>query len=116
MALTMLLAGLGAARADATATEVAYLLDAIRHSSCTFIRNGSNYDGPAAADHIQAKYEHFKPDIHSTEDFIDRAATKSLLSGEPYRVRCGSNPPMLAPDWLRGLLQSYRAGTPATTQ
>src|SRR3954452_18821719 len=40
------------ARADAKADEIAYLLKYIRESPCTFIRNGSEYDGAAAADHV----------------------------------------------------------------
>ena len=95
-------------RADATGEEIAYLLSFIRKSSCTFIRNGSEYDGPAAADHVQQKYDYYKGDIRTAEDFIDRAATKSLLSGDPYKVRCGSGSPVLAADWLRSVLQSYR--------
>jgi hypothetical protein len=41
-------------RADPADDEIAYLLDAIRQSPCTFNRNGSDYDGAAAADHIEA--------------------------------------------------------------
>jgi hypothetical protein len=96
------------ARADATADEIAYLLKYIRESPCTFIRNGSPYDGAAAAEHVEAKYEHFKREIKSTEDFIDRAATKSLLSGEPYEVQCGGAARTEAAGWLRGVLRSYR--------
>jgi hypothetical protein len=96
-------------RADSTADEIAYLLRFIRESPCTFIRNGSDYDGPAAADHVQEKYAHFKDEIKTAEDFIDRAATKSLLSGEPYHVRCEGGPEIAAAEWLRGVLHSYRA-------
>jgi hypothetical protein len=104
-------------RADSADDEIAYLLGFIRQSSCTFIRNGSEYDGPAAADHVSEKYQHFKREIHTAEDFIDRSATKSLLSGEPYAVRCGTAPQIAAADWLRGALQAYRAQhAPAGTQ
>jgi hypothetical protein len=96
------------ARADAKADEIAYLLKYIRESPCTFIRNGSEYDGAAAADHVAAKYEHFKDEIKSAEDFIDRAATKSLLSGAPYQVRCGSSAKTGAAGWLLDVLHSYR--------
>jgi hypothetical protein len=95
-------------RADTTADEIAYLLNYIRESPCTFIRNGSEYDGAAAADHVQAKYEHFKDEIKTAEDFIDRAATKSLLSGEPYQVQCGSAARIEAAGWLLDVLHSYR--------
>lgn len=98
------------AHAETAAEEITYLIDTIRHSSCTFIRNGKDYDGAAAADHITAKYEHFKPEIHTTEDFIDRAATKSEMTGEPYRLRCDGAPVETAADWLRTTLATHRMG------
>src|SRR4051812_33352173 len=107
-ALLILFQGTVAVRADSTADEIAYLLTFIRESPCTFIRNGSEYDGAAAADHVNAKYQHFKGEIKTAEEFIDRAATKSLMSGEPYQVQCGNAPRIAAAEWLRGALGSYR--------
>jgi hypothetical protein len=109
VALMVLLLITAPVRAASTADEVAALLKFIRGSPCTFIRNGSEYDGAEAADHVAAKAAQFKREIKRAEDFIDRAATKSLLSGEPYKVRCGSGPTIAAADWLRQVLQSYRA-------
>jgi hypothetical protein len=100
------------AQAETATDEITYLLDIIRHSPCVFIRNGKDYTGAAAADHISAKYEHFKPEIHTAEDFIDRAATKSELTGAPYQVRCGDGAPMAAADWLRTTLNAHRSATP----
>jgi hypothetical protein len=102
------------AHADSAADEISHLLKFVRESPCNFIRNGSAYDGAAAADHVEAKYEHFKREIKTAEDFIARAATKSLMSGAPYQVQCGSASPTAAAGWLLDELHSYRAqhGTP----
>jgi hypothetical protein len=97
-----------AARADPTHDEIAYLIDFIRHSSCTFIRNGSEYTGNEAADHVQAKYDYYKDQIETVDDFIDRAATKSELSGKPYTVRCEGKT-MPAADWIRAEDAAHRA-------
>lgn len=91
------------------AGEITYLLDLIRASPCTFIRNGDPYDGPAAADHIAQKYAYYVDEIHSAEDFIDLAASRSLLSGRPYQVSCPGAAIVPASDWLRAELQAYRA-------
>jgi hypothetical protein len=99
----------GAARADPLTDEIAYLIDFVRHSSCTFIRNGSEYDGAQAADHVQAKYDYYKSQIKTVEDFIERAASKSILSGEPYRVRCADGKTVPAADWIRTEDSAYRA-------
>jgi hypothetical protein len=97
-----------AARADALEDEIVHLIAFVRQSPCTFIRNGSEYAGPEAADHIQAKYEHFKSRIKTVEDFIARAASRSILSGKPYAVRCdGKTVP--AADWIRAEDAAYRA-------
>ena len=91
----------GPARADALQDEITHLIDFVRHSSCTFIRNGTEYNGPDAADHVQAKYDYYKADIKTAEDFIERAASKSMLSGKPYEVRCADGKTIPAADWIR---------------
>jgi hypothetical protein len=88
--------------------EIAYLIGFVRHSPCTFIRNGTEYAGPAAADHVQSKYDYYKDQIKTVQDFIDRAATKSMLSGEPYQVRCPGGPTIKAADWLRTEFAAYQ--------
>ena len=107
-ALLLLILAMPMARADPLADEIAHLIDFVRHSSCTFIRNGSEYSGGEAADHIRAKYEHFKDEIRTVEDFIDRAASKSLVSGKPYEVRCAGKM-MPAADWIRAEDADYRS-------
>jgi hypothetical protein len=107
-AVILLLLAMAPAKADPLSDEIAHLIDFVRHSSCTFIRNGSDYTGAEAADHIQAKYEHFKDEIKTVEDFIDRAASRSLMSGEPYQVRCAGKT-IAAADWIRTEDANYRA-------
>jgi hypothetical protein len=87
--------------------EIDHLLDFIAASHCTFIRNGVAYGGAQAADHIKDKYEYYREDIRSTEDFIAMAATRSALSGRPYLVQCGGNT-MPAADWLKQELATLR--------
>jgi hypothetical protein len=107
-----LLAG-GSARAQEspadTTTQIAELIRHIRASPCTFIRNGSDYDGAAAADHIQDKFEYYRDRIHSVEDFIDLAATKSALTGQPYQVACPGKPTIPSAQWLQGELDALQA-------
>jgi hypothetical protein len=107
-AAVLALLSVSTARADPLGDEIAYLIDFVRHSPCTFIRNGSEYSGGAAADHIQEKYDYFKSKISTVEDFIERAASKSLLSGKPYEVRCEGKT-MPAADWIRAEDADYRA-------
>lgn len=91
--------------------EIDYLIALIRTSPCVFIRNGEDYDGPAAADHIREKFDYFRDRIDTAEDFIARAASKSELSGRPYQVRCPGQETLAAADWLQAELRAHRAKT-----
>lgn len=95
------------AMARSMSEEIDHLLGFIAASPCAFIRNGVSYDGERAVAHIKDKYEHYRSDIHSAEDFIALAATKSEMSGRPYLVQCDADP-MPAADWLKKELAAFR--------
>lgn len=90
-----------------TATQITHLLDFVRTSLCAFVRNGTAYDGAEAVVHIRKKYDYFKDKITTADDFIDLAATKSEMSGQPYMVRCPEQEAAPAAAWLRTELQHY---------
>ena len=99
-----------AAPSAAVETEINYLLGFIETSGCEFYRNGNWYDSPRAAEHLRYKYKMLAASdrISTAEDFIDKAATKSSLSGEPYEVRCSGREPITSTQWLRESLARYR--------
>jgi hypothetical protein len=100
--LLMLLSFYTAAAAGTT-KEIASLLLFIEQSECTFTRNGKHYDSLEAREHIEKKYAYYKERINTAEDFILYSATKSSITGEPYRVICkGVN--MITSDWLKAEL------------
>jgi len=93
-----------------TPEEVEYLLDFVENTDCIYERNGKQYNGPEARDHIQKKYEYYKDEIKSGEDFIQYSATKSLMSGVRYKVDCPGEKQQFSADWLLIELQKYRTG------
>jgi hypothetical protein len=95
-----------------TPDEIQHLLDYVAGSGCAFVRNGVESDAAAAREHIRAKYEVAKSHVDSAEDFIRLAASRSSMTGEPYRVRCGDSQ-FLSADWLTEELRRYRAKTAA---
>ncbi|HEX6121330.1 MAG TPA: DUF5329 family protein [Dongiaceae bacterium] len=95
------------ARAHTMTEEIDHLLGFIAASPCTFIRNDVEYDGAGALAHIKDKYEYYRNDIHSAEDFIRLAASKSMASGRPYLVRCNAVTTPAA-DWLNQELTTFR--------
>jgi hypothetical protein len=106
---TLLLPSADAASTDdALLRTINHLLTYVEASNCVFIRNGKDYNSKEAAKHIKTKYDSVMFDIKTPEEFIERAASKSMLSGEPYFVRCVDQSPVPSADWLTKELSNYR--------
>jgi hypothetical protein len=93
---------------DDQVVEVVHLLAYVESSGCTFIRNGDQHAAADSVSHIQKKYDYYRDDIENTEDFIRYSATKSVLSGKYYTVRCPGQKAMRTQDWLMAELKHYR--------
>lgn len=88
--------------------EIQHLFEFIDQSDCIFIRNDTEYPAQKAREHMQTKYDYAKRWIDSAEQFIDRIASKSSISGKRYQVRCQGQ--LLYTDtWLKQELERYRA-------
>lgn len=98
---------------SAAKDEIDHLLQYVADSSCTFVRNGSEYPAGKARDHLESKYRFVGSRISSAEDFIQYLATKSSLSGEPYHVKCGKTD-ALSGAWLTAELKRYRSSAHLT--
>ena len=95
------------AEADAD-TEIRALIKAVAESGCEFNRNGSLHSAEAAAAHLELKYSRGKRYADSAEAFIERLASTSSWSGEPYQMICdGETQP--AGDWLTLRLEGLRS-------
>lgn len=88
--------------------EIAHLLDYLASSDCVMIRNGKSHDAEEAVGHVQRKYDYYRNKINSTEDFIELAATKSMISGMRYKVKCPGENAVPSDEWLRAELQRFR--------
>jgi hypothetical protein len=91
--------------------EVEFLLDYVATSGCQFYRNGSWHDPKSAQAHLRSKYQYLavRSQINSTEDFIEKAATQSSFSGQPYQVGCAGEKITFSNQWLRSVLVRFRA-------
>ncbi|HET6161101.1 MAG TPA: DUF5329 family protein [Dongiaceae bacterium] len=87
--------------------EIDHLLGFIAGSPCAFFRNDVAYGGKEAVAHIKDKYQYYRNDIHSAEDFIALAASKSMITGKPYLVECDART-VTASDWLAKELAAFR--------
>lgn len=87
---------------------IAYILNYVSDSECIFIRNGREHKAEEASRHMKRKYEHYKKNIKTPEDFIRLAGTKSILSGRPYMVRMKDGREITCAEWLGNALDEYR--------
>lgn len=99
-----------AAPSAAAQREIQGLMDALSASSCEFQRNGTWHGRDEARKHLQRKYDYLlKRNLADTaEQFIERAASKSSISGRAYQVRCPGQPVQPAASWFRTKLDALR--------
>jgi hypothetical protein len=114
-ALCIILQAARAAPPPAAEIEINHLLGLIEHSGCEFFRNGTWYDAQRAAAHLRTKYEALAANaqIETAEDFIDKVATSSSMSGQDYLIRCGGGAPMTTHQWFSAALARHRGASGA---
>ncbi|NOQ90355.1 MAG: hypothetical protein GQ549_05360 [Gammaproteobacteria bacterium] len=88
--------------------EVNHLLTFVKNSGCVIDRNGSVHPAEEGVSHIEMKYDYFRDDIGSTEEFIELSATRSTMSGDYYTVKCTGKETIKTQDWLLAELKRYR--------
>lgn len=99
----------GLARPDARADrEIRHLLEFVGASGCTFIRNGDPHASKDAAEHLAMKYERAQSRLETAEQFIEKVASQSYLTGEQYRVQCPGQAEMATAEWLGAELAAER--------
>jgi hypothetical protein len=81
------------------------LCDAVAASKgLSFVRNGKEHSADDAAKFLREKYKAMGEDVKTAEDFINKIATKSSMSGQPYLVRFSDGREMSSADFLRAQL------------
>ncbi len=103
--LTVLLPSISAAAT--LEDEISYLLSVLDRGDCTFIRNDISYSSREFQQHLRSKNEGNEELISSAEDFIEKIATRSAISGIPYVALCEGELKILK-NWFTELLESYR--------
>ncbi|PKP08404.1 MAG: hypothetical protein CVU09_15770 [Bacteroidetes bacterium HGW-Bacteroidetes-4] len=67
--------------------KIIYLIHCVEQlNNATFIRNGVSYDAKAAAAHLRLKREKAGKRIKSVDLFIEKVASQSSITGEPYQI------------------------------
>jgi hypothetical protein len=90
--------------------RIGQLLRVIEGSPDTFVREGNDYEGPAAAQFLIARLAVPRNRAVDVEEFIESFASQSSRTGEPYHVRDKDGGVVTMRDWLRKARQRIEAG------
>ena len=74
-----------------------------------FIRNGTEYDCDDAAKFLRGKLEAMGGEITTAREFIERIASKSSMSGQPYHVKLADGKLMPSAQFLGDELKRIEA-------
>jgi hypothetical protein len=90
--------------------EIEHLLTFVAGSHCDFYRNGTWYTATEAQAHLREKFGIVFPgnQAPTAEEFIEKVATKSAFTSNPYQIRCAGEKPKPVNDWLMSELRRYR--------
>lgn len=110
LALLAVPATLHAAPGATAQREISGLMQALETSGCRFQRNGRWHGADEARSHLQRKYDYLlrRGLADTAEQFIDRAASRSSISGKPYRVACPGQAEQEAAPWFQQQLARLR--------
>lgn len=96
--------------------DINQLIDTIKNSGYIFIRNGTEYSSSQAAAHIRKKYEYYEKEIKTVQDFIDKCASSSSITGRPYIVKKPDGTTENVREWLMRIFKQKKlSGTDAFT-
>jgi hypothetical protein len=114
LAMAIFVGAVCAAEPEPVAKTVEYLIAQVEKSpDMKFLRNGDEHSGKEAAKHMRRKYDHFKKEIKTAEDFIEKCAAKSELSGKPYMIKRSDGTTVKCEEWMKTLLEARRKETAA---
>lgn len=81
-------------------SDIEPLLQKVRDSKLTFIRNGERFTGKEFAAILEVKWQLMRRKVSTKEDFIREIGTRSHGSGEDYIVRLENGTEMRTADWM----------------
>ncbi len=108
----LLASGPGVARESIPPEEMArieQLCDTVaRSKGMYFVRNDKAYSPDDAAKFLREKLKAMGDEVTTAEQFIDKIATKSSMSGKPYTVRFADGREIPSAEFLRAELARQR--------
>ena len=90
--------------------KIEFLISSVANlPGAKFIRNGSEYDGKKAAEHLRMKLQKAGGRIQTADDFIRLCASKSFISGKPYMIKSSDGKTIKSEAYFREKLKEYNS-------
>jgi hypothetical protein len=88
--------------------KIEFLISSVENlKGAIFIRNGSEHDGKAAAEHLRMKLKNAGSYVKTADDFIRLCASKSYITGRPYMIRLSNGKTIKSEEYFREKLKEY---------
>lgn len=116
LVILVLLAAVHVCAQDPSETaRIQYLLASVEAlEGAKFIRNGSEHEARAAADHLRLKLKAAGSKVKTAEDFIRFCASRSSMTGEPYLIRLADGTTVRSEVFFRNRLKAFAGDKPQT--
>ena len=92
--------------------KIEFLISSVENlKGAKFIRNGAEYDGKEAAEHLRMKLQKAGGKVQTADDFIRLCASKSSITGKPYMIRLSDGKTIKSEEYFREKLKEYYSTT-----
>ena len=106
--IVALFCGALSAQDDIEKKKIEFLISSVENlKGATFIRNGSEYDGKKAAEHLRLKLKNAGARVQTADDFISLCASQSYFTGKPYMIRFPDGRIIKSEKYFREKLKEY---------
>jgi hypothetical protein len=108
LAVLALFSGVASAQDTIEKKKIEFLISSVENlKGAKFIRNGSEYNGKEAAEHLRMKLRKAGDKVRTADDFIRLCASKSYISGKPYMIRSSDGKTIKSEEYFREKLREY---------
>jgi hypothetical protein len=88
--------------------KIEFLISSVENlKGAIFIRNGSENNGKAAAEHLRLKLKNAGDRVQTADDFIRLCASQSYITGKPYMIRLSNGKTIKSEKYFREKLKEY---------
>jgi hypothetical protein len=106
LAISLIAGTTAPAREQQEDSRITALIAAVESlQDAKFVRNGSEHDAKAAADHLRLKLGKAGERVKTAEEFIEGCASKSSFTGEKYLIRYADGKEVEAGTFLQDKLK-----------